>query len=435
MTQVSTERRSWFLVLIVFVINAFLTVNAVSALTGLVDDTVLMSPMDGSFFGLRTQIALLAMVLTLFALAFVILVPHLPKLALLPALLVLVWQILGAPGLEWSISDRKSWVMLDAIALASVALAFAINRSLTGHWYLAASRLPLREKLVVRTLIAMPIAALAVAFVAIGAMVAAVPVFIEQQSRGYLHFAAKGLEVRETIMRKGDRTVHLVGMVHIGEPSFYRGLYASIPTDALILAEGVTDREGRMKAKPVYENAARGLGLESQGEFQKQLANSTPVPTSANPALPVKPGPYVVFADIDVSELSPATTRFLEAVGTIFQSPTLAEALQRYVAVASQFTDDEVKAIMAEIVNKRNQRALSSFDKYADQYKTIYLPWGALHMPGFEDEMMKRGYRIESQRMLPIARYQTIIDALSGRLGAMRPVSWRLRPHSATRSG
>ncbi len=435
MTQVSTERRSWFLVLIVFVINAFLTVNAVSALTGLVDDTVLMSPMDGSFFGLRTQIALLAMVLTLFALAFVILVPHLPKLALLPALLVLVWQILGAPGLEWSISDRKSWVMLDAIALASVALAFAINRSSTGHWYLAASRLPLREKLVVRTLIAMPIAALAVAFVAIGAMVAAVPVFIEQQSRGYLHFAAKGLEVRETIMRKGDRTVHLVGMVHIGEPSFYRGLYASIPTDALILAEGVTDRDGRMKAKPVYENAARGLGLESQGEFQKQLANSTPVPTSANPALPVKPGPYVVFADIDVSELSPATTRFLEAVGTVFQSPTLAEALQRYVAVASQFTDDEVKAIMDEIVNKRNQRALSSFDKYADQYKTIYLPWGALHMPGFEDEMMKRGYRIESQRMLPIARYQTIIDALSGRLGAMRPVSWRLRPHSATRSG
>lgn len=435
MTLASTERRSWFLVLIVFVINAFLTVNAVSALTGLVDDTVLMSPMDGSFFGLRTQIALLAMVLTLFALAFVILVPHLPKLALLPALLVLVWQILGAPGLEWSISDRKSWVMLDAIALASVALAFAINRSSTGHWFLAASRLPLREKLVVRTLIAMPIAALAVAFVAIGAMVAAVPVFIEQQSRGYLHFAAKGLEVRETIMRKGDRTVHLVGMVHIGEPSFYRGLYASIPTDALILAEGVTDREGRMKAKPVYENAARGLGLESQGEFQKQLANSTPVPTSANPALPVKPGPYVVFADIDVSELSPATTRFLEAVGTIFQSPTLAEALQRYVAVASQFTDDEVKAIMDEIVNKRNQRALSSFDKYADQYKTIYLPWGALHMPGFEDEMMKRGYRIESQRMLPIARYQTIIDALSGRLGAMRPVSWRLRPHSATRSG
>ena len=435
MSLASTERRSWFLVLIVFVINAFLAVNAVSALTGLVDDTVLMSPVDGPFFGLRTQIGLLAMVLTLFALAFVILVPHLPKLVLWPVVLVLVWQILGAPGLEWSITDRKTWVVLNAIALASVALAIAINKLSSGHWFLAASRLPFRENLAVRTLITMPIAALAVAFVAIGSVVAAVPVFIEQQSRGYLHFATEGLEVRETIMRKGDRTVHLVGMVHIGEPSFYRDLYASIPKDALILAEGVTDREGRMKAKPVYENAARGLGLESQGEFQKQLANSTPVPVSTDPGLPVKPGPYVVFADIDISELSPTTTRFLEAVGTIFQSPTLAEALQRYIDVASKFTDDEVKSIMDEIVIKRNQRALSAFDKYADQYKTIYLPWGALHMPDFEDEMTKRGYRIESQRMLPIARYQTIIDALSGRLSASRPVSWRLRPHSATRSG
>ena len=439
MTESDIGRRSFFLMSVVFLVNAFLALNALGAIIGLIDDAVLLSPMDGPFFGLRTQIGMFAFVLTLFTLVFLVLVPHLPKLVLLPPVLVSVWQSFGAPGLEWSIADRASWVLLDAIYVASTALAFAINKVSSGHWFLAASRLPHKENLVVRTLVAMPIAAVVVAVVAIGAVVAVVPMFIEQQSRGYLQFAAQGLEVRETVMRKGEQTVHLVGMVHIGEPSFYRDLYASIPGDALILAEGVTDREGRMKARPTYENAARGLGLESQGEFQSLLSNSNRLPSANDPAAPVdpnkpaqplKPGPTVHFADIDIADLSPATLRFLEEVGTIFQSPNFSEAMQRYIAVTSKFTEDEIQAVMKEIIEKRNQKALAEFDKYVGQYKKIYLPWGALHMPDFEDKMKERGYRIESQRMLPIARYQTIIDALSGRFSAVRPAARLTMPMS-----
>ncbi len=417
MDATHTGHRSFFLVLVVFLVNAFLAISAISGLLSLVDDAVLNSPMDGAMFALRTQFGVLAFVLSLLALAAVILVPHLPRLVLLPPVLVFIWQVFGAPGIEWSISDRKTWVTLDALALGSVAFAFLLNRMTTGHWFLAASRLPFRDGLVFRTLVTMPIAAIAVAVVAVGAVLAAVPVFIEQQSHGYLHFASKGLEVRETILRKGDATVHLVGMVHIGEPAFYRNLYDSIPQDALILAEGVTDKAGRMKAKPSYENAARGLGLESQGEFQRLLAGSKhPVepatPLAATPA--PKSGPTVVFADIDVADLSPTTLKFLEQVGTIFQSPTLSGAISRYFEVATKFKEDEINNVMEEIVKKRNNKVLSEFDRYSGQYKNIYIPWGALHMPDLEDKLKQRGFQIESQRMLAIARYQTIIDALTG---------------------
>jgi hypothetical protein len=433
MDTTHAERRSVFLVLVAFLMNAFLVVGTANAGLSLLDDLFLKSDLDSDLFEARGGLGALTLVMTLLALAVIILVPHLPKIVLLPPLLVAIWQVFGSPGMAWSASDRESWIALDAIALASFAWSYGTNRILTGHWFLAASRFPFRSNLTVRTLLATPLAALAIAIVAVGALLAAVPVFIEQQSGGYLHFASNGLEVRETVLRKGKASVHLVGMVHIGEPSFYRGLFASIPHEALILAEGVTDREGRMKAKPTYENAARGLGLESQGEFQQLLAGSKQLPISQSPPQQIitpsaaKLGPFVVFADIDVSELSPTTLNFLEQVGTIFQSPSLDEAMRRYFEVATKFTEDEIKLVMEEIVQKRNQKVLSEFDKYASQYMQIYLPWGALHMPDLQAKMIERGFRVESQRMLPIARYQTIIDGLKQRLTdqskAERPTS------------
>jgi hypothetical protein len=123
----------------------------------------------------------------------------------------------------------------------------------------------------------------------------------------------------------------------------------------------------------------------------------------------------VVFADVDIADLSPPTLKFLEQVGTIFQSASLSEAFQRYVTVASSFEEEEIANVMKEIVEKRNAKVIADFDRYAPRFQTIYMPWGALHMPDLEDQLKARGYRIESHRMLQIARYETVLDALSGK--------------------
>ena len=428
MTENSQARRSFFLVFIVFLMNAFLAVTAVSAVMALADDLVVKSAMDSQYFSIRGQVALLDIVLLLVAIVSLILVPQLPKLVLLPLVLVSVWQLLGAPGVEWSILDRASLVKLDVIALAAVALSFVINRARTGRLFISSADLPFHDGLVGRTIIAMPLALIALLVVGVGAVVSAVPTYVELQSRGYLHFASQGLEVRETTLVKGDHTVHLIGMVHIGDPEFYRALYKGIPPEALVLAEGVTDRQDRMKAKPSYDNAARGLGLESQGEFQKLLAGSNMVDTPSTPSAPsttpqpvaqANPAaPHVLFADIDVSDLSPSTLRFLEAVGTVFQAPSFSEAMQRYVAISQQFKEDEVKGVMDEILTKRNDHVIAAFDRYEPQYRLIYMPWGALHLPGIEDKILARGYKVQSVRMLPIAKYDAIMNGLTQSFGA-----------------
>lgn len=435
MTDLDIPPRRYGLPIFVALANAFLLVSAVNASVGLLDNLVLKSPMESSFFLLRLQLSGLAVVLTLWALAQVILVPQLPRITLLPPLLVALWQLAGAPGMTWSLSDHASLARLDGIMLGATAAGLLLNKLNMGTWLIRTIDLPVHERLFTRTLIAGPIAALLLVFVGVVALLAAIPTYIEQESRGYLHFAADGLEVRETVMRKGETEVRLVGMVHIGEPAFYRQLYASIPPHALILAEGVTDRENRMKAKPSYDNAARGLGLQSQGEFQSLLAGSNIVesepaappaagtpPAAAAAAMPAAAAkPYVVFADVDVSELSPATLSFIEAAGSIFQSATLSEAMEKYMAITGRFTEAEIRAVMEELVKKRNEHALAAFDRHEARFKLIYLPWGALHMPDFEDRLIKRGYKAVSSRRIPIAKYETIMNGILGKPGT--PVS------------
>jgi hypothetical protein len=428
MTDQDMPQSRYGLPIFVALANAFLFVAALNAAVGLLDNLVLKSAMDSAFFMFRLQLGGLAAVLTLLMLAQIILVPQLPKLTLLPPLLVALWQLAGAPGLSWSMSDHASLARLDGIMLGVTGFGLLINKLNLGSWFIRTIDLPVHERLFVRTLIAGPIAALLLVVFGVVALIAAIPTYIEQESRGYLHFAANGLEVRETVMKKGESEVRLVGMVHIGEREFYRQLYAGIPPQALILAEGVTDRDNRMKAKPSYDNAARGLGLQSQGEFQSLLAGSNIVeaapaappapgtpPAAVTPALPVLAGkPHVVFADVDVSELSPETLAFIEAAGSIFQSPTLSEAVGKYIDVTGRFTEPQIRAVMEELVKKRNAHALAAMDRHAARFNLIYLPWGALHMPDFEDRLMARGYRVVSSRMIPIAKYETIMNGLMG---------------------
>ena len=108
-------KRSFFLVFIVFLMNAFLAVTAVSSVLALADDLVVKSAMDSQYFSIRGQVALLDIVLLMVAIVSLILVPQLPKLVLLPLVLVSVWQLLGAPGVEWSILDRASQVKLERL--------------------------------------------------------------------------------------------------------------------------------------------------------------------------------------------------------------------------------------------------------------------------------------------------------------------------------
>ena len=86
--------------------------------------------------------------------------------------------------------------------------------------------------------------------------------------------------------------------------------------------------------------------------------------------------------------------------------------MTRLNAIGDQFTEADLTGVFDDILAKRNTRLLAEFDKRIGEYETIVVPWGAQHMPGLEAAVRQRGFHVESQRMLPLAQYQTIIDRL-----------------------
>ena len=121
----------------------------------------------------------------------------------------------------------------------------------------------------------------------------------------------------------------------------------------------------------------------------------------------------MIPADVDASDFSPTTIRFLKRVGDIYSSATFSEALTKLQTVGKEFTDDDMKQVWNDILYLRNTRVLSELDKQLPKYQIIYIPWGAEHMPDLESGLKDRGFKIESTRLISLARYDTIFGGLS----------------------
>ena len=422
------ERRGIFLVSATWIANAYLIAFAVDGGVSLADE--LLKVAGASPLGdIREMVAGIVLLASLAMLLVTIFVPQLPKYVLLPLVFFELWVSFGAPPLTFT--DPSTSFALSAAQVALLAIMLVINRFVTGGWLLNAQLLPHKSRLVLRTIISLVVVGLVMPIVGAGLLLYAFGSMIEKQTGGYLQFTSDGIEVRETILRKGNKTVRLIGMVHVGEPGFYEALNNSFPPEGVVLAEGVTDREGKLAGSFSYKGLAEVLGLKVQPQFGHPVDAPAPggKPTAAavkpdtvtpGPAttrepmsIPATPGhPRIIYADADVSDFSPTTIRFLGKVGELYGSSSFGELLSRLNEIGQEFTDEDLKGVFDDILNKRNTRVLAEFDKRIGEYDTIVVPWGAQHMPGLEAALRERGFAVESQRMLAIARYQTIIDRL-----------------------
>lgn len=431
-TDFEPERRSIFLRGAVFLANAFLIVFAIESVFGTLDSAALHLSADSPIFVAYVFVAVLLLVLALITIALLVFVPHLPKIVLLPPLAVLAWQLIGSPPFPWTEGDPASQVPSNAVALGVALLSFLLCKLTTGGWLISAQNLPYKTGLVVRTLIALPVFGGVMLFTLGGLAIGLLVSLIEVETKDYVHFTWTGVEVRETVLRRDDKVVHLVAMVHFAEPRFYRELYASMPPGSLILAEGITDDKGVLTNGLRYNNAARALGLETQDVFQRLLQEQArpvksegSVPSSKSdgrtqppppPAAPPAPtGPDVVRADVDASDFSPSTIRFLQRVGDVYASANFNEAYEKLSKLGNEFTEEEIDQFWEDIIQLRNTRVLSELDKQLPKYQVIFIPWGAQHMPDLEAGLLDRGFKIETTRQISLASYDTIFRGLSRR--------------------
>ncbi len=428
MEHQQSERRGTFLVLVTWLANIYLVAFGVDGGVSLADELLKLA--GASPHGdIREIVAGIVALASLWMLLVSIFVPQLPKYILLPLIFFEVWVSFGAPPLTFT--DSSTSFALSAAQVALLAIMLVINKFVMGGWLLNAQLLPHKSRLVLRTIISLVVVGLVMPVIGIGLLLYAFGSMVEKQTGGYLQFTSTGIEVRETILRKGNKSVRLIGMVHVGEPSFYEALNNSFPPEGLVLAEGVTDREGKLAGSFSYKGLAEVLGLKVQPQFghpvdapapsakpkpvavKPDAAKPSPAATREPISIPATPGhPRIIYADADVSDFSPTTIRFLGKVGELYGSSSFSELLSRLNDIGKEFTDEDLKGVLDDILNKRNTRVLAEFDKRIGEYNTIVVPWGAQHMPGLEAALRERGFSIESQRMLAIARYQTIIDRL-----------------------
>lgn len=323
--------------------------------------------------------------------------PRLPGRFLLPAIAAVAWRAVAGLPLPLYLGSGTVEAVLAVAEVAAASLGLARVRPPSGE---AAARRPRFSGrraagfVAANLLVVLPGAAL---YLFLCARAAAA-----QLTGGFVRLGVRGLYTEERVYARGDDRVYLIGMVHVGDPSFYRAVAEAVPDDrVLVLAEGATDREGLLRGDFSYGRLADELGLESQEGFR------------------FPPGRAVVEdADVDVSRFGPATLELLRAAGRVLGSRDPADAFaawNRFAEVAGR--PGVAEAARRDLLELRNRVLLEHLAEGLNRFDRVLVPWGAAHMPGVEAGVLDRGFRRVRTRELRVVAF----PALPGLGGAPEP--------------
>jgi hypothetical protein len=210
---------------------------------------------------------------------------------------------------------------------------------------------------------------------------------ISHATNGYVHVDFKGLDLEERTLVRGDTTVRLIGMMHIGDADAYSDLYATFPEEGcLILTEGVTDEEGLLPHFS-YDRFAEALGLKSQSDIGMSAGPPEDEPEE---------DPRVRHADVDVASFSDETLDVLRELAHVFSGPDLATIWERYLEAVERIDDTMVEAVMADLIDARNLHLLATIQAAIADTDLIIVPWGALHLSWIEEQLVIDGFEVQS---------------------------------------
>ena len=220
---------------------------------------------------------------------------------------------------------------------------------------------------------------------------------------GFMRLSPGGVHMVERLYRRGDQTVRLAGMIHVGETGYYEALAATLSKgSSIVLAEGVTDRGHLLHDRLDYGKVAGSLGLSTQQQRMQLRGRPIEAAELEEPRpgrADAKAGPDILRADVDVSSFRPETVEFLNAVGKKMNGGGAARELLAYNAWArGVLTPKRQETIMDDILYRRNRQLIGQLQKALRRYDTVVIPWGALHMPAIQEEVLNEGFVLQEQR-------------------------------------
>jgi hypothetical protein len=324
--------------------------------------------------------------------------PRLPKRFIWPPVAFLVWGgLCGGFPLAFIWPDAT----MPVLSISQIVLAIGM---LAGH--LLSRHAPERPAFSWQNFaLSAGIVALAFPVVLVCATLNTIGVAIESSTGGYVKLRPSGLMLEERQLEKDGHRVRLVSMMHIGEKSFYENILSSLPTQgaAIVLLEGVSDREGLIRGRFSYANVATLLGLTSQetSPLQRETSEEHPAISSRTSQIEFR------RADVDISTFQPLTIDFINTIGGVLANPTLENALRTLQAPDSPFHHPHADEIVQhDILANRNAHLLDEIDKALHTHDLVVVPWGALHLPGIEAELKAQGFHETARTDRPVIHWR-----------------------------
>lgn len=231
----------------------------------------------------------------------------------------------------------------------------------------------------------------------------------------YLDVSLSGVELVERVFEKDGQKVHLVGMMHVGDGTYYRDLkrrmHASPPAGQrrLVLTEGVSDRDRILPADfangNTYERWAKLLGLESQKSLgPSESPRSTPQDLSSpEPGEPADSNITWQNADGDIADMKESHRMLLVE---LLESMASADIAALFHSKIAQATGEQIEDFMRNgLIISRNEVLMRHFLKQGPEFTEVWIPWGAAHLPDIERRLLGMGYRQTETAKRPIVRF------------------------------
>ncbi len=203
---------------------------------------------------------------------------------------------------------------------------------------------------------------------------------MDRFTAGYVRLGPAGLDLKQNVFERDGQRVHLLGMIHIGEPDAYVDMLRRLPMeDATVLAEGVSDRELLLDSGLCYQELAEKVGLDAQQSFERYAW-----------------GLHIQQADVDVSDFSPDTVRMLNLVSQIQCAEVFdLHWLLAYLEASAEMDPAQTERFWHEVINMRNEHVAGRMRQELGTYRQVVIPWGAAHMPGLEVQVLAEGFELE----------------------------------------
>lgn len=220
-------------------------------------------------------------------------------------------------------------------------------------------------------------------------------------SAGFLDLKGDRITSVEKVYEKNGKVVHLIPMIHVGSKEFYKELsQLDGVKKTLILLEGVSDEKNLLK--PIsYRNMAGSIGLEEQVKHFKPQAKTKQLQKNIS---------YIV-SDVDASQFSQETRTFINKTMAMLDKKSFLEML--FASDDDLQVPGDIASISADLMDKRNQKVIENLIANETKFDEFYIPWGAMHLPELEREMLQMGYKEVFQRERPVISLMAVVNSIS----------------------